>query len=366
MKFKGRTIISILDRYVALNFLAYFAVCALALVGLLLLVQTFQMLHKFIKHGFPDMLWLLGQYYLYRVPVILADIFPVMTLVGASYCLVELAKANEMVALKSSGVSVYRIVLPVFGATTLIAALGAANQEWFLPVIGPGLENFKRENNLTRDTLYNKYGRTEAGRLKYRVHEFNVDKATFQFGEFTRFDSSGSRIVEFIKADEGHWEEKGKWICRGVHRIKYIKSGRQDKEYLDSYTLMTDLAPDDLLQEDFIPGFRSIRDLRHRIKKEPERVDLKMAFHNRFTHPLSAIVLLLIGLPPVIGSERFSRNRVLGISISLGVGVGFYLINFVCNHLGKHGYIPTAGVAAWMPLIMFGALGFYFFDAMRT
>ncbi|NOZ23271.1 MAG: YjgP/YjgQ family permease [Planctomycetes bacterium] len=366
MKLKDRTLISILDRYIALNFLAYFAVCALALVGLLLLVQTFQMLHKFIDHGFPKMLWLLGQYYFYNIPVILANIFPVMTLVGASYCLVEMTKGNEMIALKASGVSIYRIIMPVFGATALIAVLGAANQEWFLPFIGPKIENFKRENNLTRDTLYDKYGRTEGGQLKYRVHEFNVENAAFQYGEFTRFDPSGNKIIEFIKVDEGQWLEKGKWACRGVHTIKFLENGQQEKAYRDEYTLVTDLTPDDLLQEDFIPGFRSIHDLRYRIKKEPERVDLRMALQGRFTHPLSAIILLLIGLPPVIGSERFSRNRVLGIGISLAVGVGFYIVSFVCSHLGKHGYIPTPAIAAWMPVVMFGALGFYFFDAMRT
>ena len=69
--------------------------------------------------------------------------------------------------------------------------------------------------------------------------------------------------------------------------------------------------------------------MRYRIKKEPERVDLKMSFHGRFTHPLSAIVLLLIGLPPVIRSERLSRNRVLGIAISLAIGLGIQVTLFV-------------------------------------
>ncbi|MEW6355515.1 MAG: LptF/LptG family permease [Planctomycetota bacterium] len=366
MKFRGRIIISVLDRYIAINFLSYFLVCALALIGLLLLVETFQMLHKFIDHGFPKMLWLLGRYCLYHTPIILANIFPVMTLVGASYCLVEMAKGNEMVALKASGVSIYRIAVPVFGATTLIAIIGAADQEWFLPVVGPRLENFERENKLTRDKLYNKFGRSDGGRMKYLVYEFYVDKTTFQHGEFERFNESGTKRIEHIKAMEGQWIGGYKWLCRGVHRTRTLENDQQEKDYLDEYTLTTDLTPDDLLQEDFTPGFRSIGDLRHRIKKEPERVDLKLAFHGRFTHPLSAIILLLIGLPPVIGSERFSRNRVLGIGISLAVGVGFYLVDFICGHLGKHGYIPIAGIAAWTPLIMFGALGFYFFDSMRT
>ena len=81
---------------------------------------------------------------------------------------------------------------------------------------------------------------------------------------------------------------------------------------------------------------------------------------------VSAIVLLLIGLPPIVGSDRLARNRVLGIGVSLLVGGGFYLVSFVCNHLANHDYIPTAGMASWLPVIMFGAIGIYFFDSMRT
>lgn len=366
MRLRARTLVSVIDRYIASNFLAYFLVCAFAIVGLVLTIQTFAALHKFVKYGFLGMLQVLGIYYLYSIPIILADIFPVMILIGASYCLVAMSKDNEMVALKASGVSLYRIMLPIFVAATIIAILAAANQEWLLPGIGQEFENFSRDHGLSRNVLHDKYGDAEQGCLKYRIYEFDVETAAFRKGDFWRFSRTTGRLTERMNVDSGEWKGEGKWLCRGMYKNTYLESGELENEYFEEYVLQAELTPDDLLQDDLQASYRNIASLRKRIRLEPERIDLKLAFHNRFTQPLSALILLLIGLPPVVGSERFSKNRVLGIGVSLIVGGAFYLVSFVCDYLGNHQYIPTAGLAAWVPVVMFGALGIYFFDAMRT
>lgn len=366
MTLRSRSV-HIIDRYVALNFLAYFLVCAFALVGLLLIVQTFQSLHKFLNYGFVGMLKIVGLYYLYNIPIILANIFPMMTLIGASYCLVAMSKDNEMVALKASGVSLYRIVLPIFVTATIIAMLAAANQEWLLPTIGQRFEDFCREHGLSRKDTYDKYGEVAEEHMKYRVYKFNVETATFEGGVFRRFDEAMVQKELIHVNGEGRWLGEGKWLCHQVRKqIWHRESGERESEYWEEYVLETGLTPDDLLQDDLDPNFRNLAGLRERIRSEPQRIGLRLAFHSRFTHPLSAIILLLIGLPPVVGSERLSKNRVLGIGVSLIVGGAFFLVGFVCDYLGKHQYIPSAGLAAWLPAIMFAALGIYFFDAMRT
>jgi lipopolysaccharide export LptBFGC system permease protein LptF len=235
-----------------------------------------------------------------------------------------------------------------------------------LPRIGPAIENFNRKHDLSRGVLSDKFGDAENGCLKYRVHEFDVETAAFRGAVFRRLEESSESLKELIEVEDGRWESGGRWLCHKVHKKTYLEGGRREDEYFEEYVLQTTLTPDDLLEDDLKPGYRNLRGLYKRIRLEPERMNLRLAFHNRFTQPLSAIVLLLIGLPPVVGSERFAKNRVLGIGVSLLVGGAFYLVSFVCEHLGTHRYIPVAGLAAWTPVVMFGALGIYFFDSMRT
>ena len=361
----ARTKRYVIDRYIARSFVAYFLVCSFAIVALLLVIQTFQALKRFLEIGFPGMFRVLAIYYLYNVPIILSYFFPMMILVGASYCLVAMARDNEMVALKASGVSLYRIVLPIFISATIIAILAAANQQWLLPILGPEFEAFSRNYKLSRGVVSDKYGATNDGRFKYRVFKFNVETSEFQDGDFRWAGEDGKPQVTIL-ADAGTWQGGGKWLCRTVHKTTYLQSGEQEKEFHDEYLLEIELNPDDLLQDDLEAYYRSIGDLRERIRREPERIDLKMELHRRFTHPISAVILLLIGLHPIVGSERLSKNRVLGIGVSIMVGGAFFLIGFVCEYLAGHQYIPTAALAAWLPVIMFGALGVYFFDCMRT
>ena len=78
---------------------------------------------------------------------------------------------------------------------------------------------------------------------------------------------------------------------------------------------------------------------------------------------MSFFVLLLLGLPFVLKTE--TKNFYLGIGVCILVCIVFLLIDMACSELGERLRIAPAA-AAWLPILIFGPIGFFMFDSVRT
>jgi len=169
-----------------------------------------------------------------------------------------------------------------------------------------------------------------------------------------------------LKVKSAVWLGDGRWRCFGVVETKMVGEDKQEVHEYDEYILRTALTPERLAARATEPGFLSVRQLLKRVREEPNNLDYRIILHSRFTYPLSGMILLLIGLPPVVGMEMLSRNRFLGAGASISVVVVFWVVTFVCEWLGKQDYLPMPFLAAWLPVVLFGAIGIYLFDTMKT
>ena len=99
---------------------------------------------------------------------------------------------------------------------------------------------------------------------------------------------------------------------------------------------------------------------------EPSAVDPKVAevaMHKHFAKPILNIVLLLLGLPFVLGTE--SKGTFGGLVVCVAICAAFYGIHLLCGELG-HDRTVSAAAAAWLPIAMFAPLGLYLFDNVNT
>lgn len=109
----------LLDRYVSRKFLALLALILAALSAAVLLVTFFENLDDALDHGKP--IGLLAGYVGLKLPEFLAFILPAAVLAAALLTLGFLSRTNEATAMKASGISAYRTVLPI---VVLAAAAG--------------------------------------------------------------------------------------------------------------------------------------------------------------------------------------------------------------------------------------------------
>ena len=117
-----------LDRYVIRSFLFNFGVSLVAMVLLAVVIEAFLRLDDFMEaaetlHPTFGVFTLMLQYYTVRLPVIFRMMCPAVLLVGAMFTIGQLNRHNELLAMRATGISVYRTVAPVFLMTVLITGV---------------------------------------------------------------------------------------------------------------------------------------------------------------------------------------------------------------------------------------------------
>ena len=122
------------DRYVLRNYFYAYLVCTVSFLGLYVCAEVLSRLKKFLApHGIP--FWqVLIRYYSVMIPVAYTYYLgPVLTLSAAMFALTMLNKNNEIMPLKAAGMSLYRIVTPIFCVAAFFSVLTFASQEFFIP-----------------------------------------------------------------------------------------------------------------------------------------------------------------------------------------------------------------------------------------
>ena len=102
----------ILDRYLAREFLKIFAVSLLCTAVLYLIVDFFDRIDTLLQAGAP--LSTSVRYFLYKIPLLLSRMFAFATLFSTLFSLGMLSRTQEITAMRSSGMSLRRIALPLF------------------------------------------------------------------------------------------------------------------------------------------------------------------------------------------------------------------------------------------------------------
>ncbi len=133
---------TILSRYITREILRIFFLVLIFVVGIYVAVDFLEKIGDFSEAGLG-----IGRalvFYFYRIPFIVAQVSPVAFLLSVLIAFGLMNRQNEIVALKSSGVSVYSLLKPLlglgFGASVILfvlseiivpAATARANDIWY-------------------------------------------------------------------------------------------------------------------------------------------------------------------------------------------------------------------------------------------
>lgn len=109
----------LLDKYILKNIAGTYLFILLVFVGLYFIIDIFSNISDILKAK-PN-LYLLVSYYFNMLPLILLRVSMLALLIGTLYVLGELNKNNEIINMRSSGISILRISLPVIFFAVLIS-----------------------------------------------------------------------------------------------------------------------------------------------------------------------------------------------------------------------------------------------------
>jgi lipopolysaccharide export system permease protein len=359
-----------LDRYVTRLFGLSFLAALLLVVGLFLILDMATNLDEYMTAddtGYAPSSSLVGAYYLLQLPFLYVQMSPYVTLVAGLFTAARLARNNEIVAALNAGVSVRRMLAPVYlGALVLAAGLFALRDG------ASGELGRRRDRVLDHLTerrpapvLENLILRDRRGR-PVRLSRYELPASAEETGRghglSTRFVEDGLSVS--IRADEATPLGEGRWALSGGQRLE--DDGRVRRP------IPIDRLEDPRFSERDVelywkagehPLDLSLSELGTLLEREPTNAQFRTLAQYGLTFPLAGLVLLLVGLPFVTVSERGRSGE--RIARGFFLCVAYFGVDFVARTLGLQGQVGPL-ISGWLPIVLFGSLGVVLTASMRS
>jgi len=364
-----------IDRYIMKNYMISWGICAFTVFGLFSVIDGVSRLDRFLRQDEPLPLVAL-KYFAGMVPVYFTQYLgPILTLLAAMFTTTNLNKGSELIPLRAAGMPLSRILASLFLIAFFMATLMISVQEFIVPNLKDQIrlaDSYGRSIDSIQPDVVSDSRNNLIHLRSYLPHEKrgqDVEISTKHAGKSSTSRFIRAREVLWISLDEG----KPFWLLRDGVIEQFDLEGRKlsfpgpdgalkYEQKFDEMKLETDMRPVDLESSDREIEYLSFRELRDQYKRRPHLKHLEVKLHRRFAFPLSNFILLMLGLPYVLRTE--SRSVILGISIAMALGTTYLIVTEVCANLGTKGAMDPM-LAAWLPVLFFGALGITLFDSIE-
>ncbi len=356
-----------LDRYVSAEFTKIFIATALGFPVLLTIIDLTDSLDKYLNRNLAPAAIALS--YVYWIPQNMFMVLPAATLFAAVFSIGTLARHSEITAAKASGISFYRLSLPIY-----LLALAAGGLTLGLSEVAP-LGN-RRRNELLQEPQYtNSTSRSnfafaaERGRV-YKMTALMVPTSTGEGVEIERKGREGdpSYPTWIASAPRGVWRPATGWTV--YNGTLHVLAGDQD--FAVTFDSLRDRhlseSPAELLASPKLPEDMRYQELGRYItaleRSGSDVRELKVERALKIAIPVTCLIIALFGAPLATSSQH--GGAAFGVGVSLAITVAFLVFIQLTKALGGTGELLTPNLAAWMPNAVFGAGGLLLLWRVRT
>lgn len=345
----------ILDRYLIKQFLQTFLFGLLAFVLIFMIIDIMEKLDNFIDHKVHGTI--VVEYYIYFMPEIIKLMIPVAVLLSALFTVGKLSQLNELAAIKSSGVGLYRFMTPFLLVSLLISLISI----WFGGNIAP-----------------------KANKEKMAIEAKHLNHNVFLAGSNIYFQDSKTRIVsiqsydgyskigtrvsvqEFDPNDLTHLIERvdairlkydtsqSMWIALDGIKRRFSKSRETASVFSQAEMPYLNFLPKDVISKQQKPEEMSLFELKEFIEdqirsgNDPTRNLIE--YHSRFAFGMASFICVLFGLPLSANKRRGGLALQFGINLLITfIYLGFMKIS---QAFGKNGVMNPI-LTAWFANIFF-------------
>jgi len=353
----------ILHRYIFQEVVTPFTLGLGVFTFILLIARLLKLIELVVSRGLPPMQIVLLVSYL--MPTFLEVTVPMAMLLAILIAFGRLSADAEMIAMRSSGLSIYQLVPPVVLFVALTTLLTAGLSMYARPWATRNLKHELWEIARTRAT---------AG---LRPQVFNDEfPGLMIYAE--QIDSRSDRLIHVLISDErdpgqhntvfaleGYMvsDNEAQTVTLRLLNGTIHTSGEGASDYhtdFESYDVNLDLrealAGRAASEDD--PQQMTLPELRAALASPPPdgkpRPGLLVELHRKFAIPFACVVFGLVGVPLGIAPSRAVRSR--GFALSLGVIFVYYILLSAGQGFAEQGTVP-AWLGLWLPNMVFGVLG---------
>ena len=363
----------IIHRYLLREIALPFSLILLILTFVLLMGKALQIMDLMVNKGVSifDVVQLIA----FLMPSLLVYTIPISLLIAILISVGRLSSDNEITVMKSSGISLYQLFLPVL-LLALIAYFATAAMSLFLVPVG---------KTSTKNLLFSITQKKASVGIQEKV--FNDDfQGLLIYAD--RIPQSGNYLEGVLICDRRTGQEPATIFAKRAFLISNpddlslslrLESGISTNVDLrratyrhilfNRYDIILDLSASSPRTGHKSSEEMTFRELVIELGKEgltqKNVAELMVELYRKFTIPLSCLVFALIGLPLAIRPQRSPKAR--GFVLGLGIILTYYLMQMGSDALVEMGKIsPAIGAGGTTMLFLITGITLFIISAHET
>ena len=362
--------LTLLTRYLLREYLRLFGLCLGGLVCIYLIVDFVEKIRKFANYQaeLRHVLW----YFVLKLPSILFQITPLAVLMSSLLTLAILSRNNEITAMRSSGISLYRVALPFLALAQVLSLLMLWASDAMIP-------RANQQAELVRELQIERH----APRAFFQGNEIwvRLGNQTLMRGDLAQdfplrlygislyrlnpdFSIQEVLIAKELVHEEGQW-----FLVSGLSRT--VGPDLDGKSHpFERLPINLNQKPDDFRRTINVSSEAlSLRDLAAYVQRlredgyNPARYATDL--FGRTAFPFVCVIMALIGCSMSL-METGSRGTgvVKGVGYSLLIGFLYWAGHSVALAFGRSGVLPPL-LAGWAANLLFLSFAGYLFLRVR-
>ncbi|MFO8053192.1 MAG: LptF/LptG family permease [Candidatus Omnitrophota bacterium] len=351
----------ILDKYILKNIALSYLFVLLLFTGLHILIDVFSTLSDILKNN-PSLLIVI-KYYIYLLPLIILRVSPMALLMSVLYTYSNLGKNNELISIRTSGISSLRVAYPAIFLAIFISCSVFFLQEKLLIQSQSQAENIKKQ-----------YIEKETKESEIRNLAFTSKRSIFFIEIFLPKEKKMENLIIFKQTPEGNLFKKincksakyidGKWIGYNLIESNLENTTRlkDTPSVIEKKPLTLSKKPDELVFEksmfiEFTPLVKlgeQINNLKN-VTRGKLLKNLKIDFYKKVAFPFSHLFLIIGSLPIALEIKK-RKASFAAVGIGLILSLTYSLIDSISIALGKSGIILPF-FSAWLAPLFFLSIG---------
>ncbi len=350
----------IIDRYIARTWLRLLLLCLSGFVGIYLVIDLIENIPRFLRAGGAagDML----QYFIWKFPEMISRTATFSILMATLLTLGTLSRDSEIIALRSCGVSLLRISLPMLALGLIASILLLINAELILPHSYARTEllvrvKIKKEVDHAAFKRNNIWFRSKS--MILRAHLFEPKTKTLSGVVVWNVDEAMNPVSR-IDAVSAVYREGG-WLLNSATTRNFQTPAGYAPRHAQTMPLDLNLKIEDLkvLESDADNmSIRTLKEYAENLKRGGYQAYRYLTLmHTKIASPFAALIMVLLGIPFAMRNSR-TGSIAMGVGASIGIGFAYFVVNAVLLSYGRSGVLPPM-VAAWGANVLFMMSGIW-------
>jgi lipopolysaccharide export system permease protein len=359
---------SIIYWYISKRFLKPLVFTSFAFGFIVLISEFFREMNFYMEQKTPFLVIL--QYLSLNLPWWIIQVFAVSVLLALLFSLGELAKRNEITAIKAAGINIWKIIALFMFLGFLIGVFDFSVREFVIPKIvvkaeyvrdvkikKKKLNNIKSEHyNLIVSLPYNR---------RMSVTYLNIENKYMRDIIIDEYDDN-FYLKDNIVAGQANYDGN-QWILQnGVERI-FDDHHSWKENYFDTKAIGITIPPEDFVIKDKRYELMNLKEFKEYIQKKQmlgkPTIKEQIVYQTRFANVFCHLIVMMIGIPFALGlGNKF--GKIISFTFALIFSFIYWSVQAVCASLGEN-FILNVFLAAWLPNFIFAVIGILLFIKLK-